>query len=159
MKVFTDISVLEDADGIFDIGLDENNRDAALTAGLESAILVSLFSDQRAPPDLVPDPMRRRGWICDLVATVPNDKIGSLLWIYQQSRLTSETASNVASDARNALQWMIDDGLCDNVAVSITRVDATRTLFLLATLTLVSGGVSNHAFAIANATRNGLLVS
>lgn len=159
MKVFTDLAMVEGPDGIFDIGLDEGSRDAATTDGLESAILESLFSDQRAPADLVPDPMKRRGWICDLVSDIPGDKNGSLLWLYSQSRLDGETAAGVAADARNALQWLIDDGLCNSVAVAITRVDATRTLFLLVTLGLIQGGVSQHAFAIANATRNGLLVS
>lgn len=158
MTVFTDLAMVAGADGIFDIDLDSTNRDAATSAGLESAILESLFSDRRAASDEVADPMKRRGWIGDLVSEVPGDTNGSGLWLYQQSRLDAETAAGVAAEARNALQWMIDDGLCTSAAVSIVRTDATRTLQILVTLGLVQGGTSQHAFLIANATRTGLLV-
>ena len=145
------------ADGIYDIDLDTPNRDALKTAGLESAILVSLFSDRRAAADEVADPLRRRGWICDLVSAIPGDRHGSGLWLYAQSRLTETTAASVAAEARNALDWLIQEGLCNSVACSVTRDDATRTAYLIVTLGLIEGGVSQHAFVIANATRSGLL--
>jgi phage gp46-like protein len=152
----TDISVRQDDDGIFDIELDEDNQDAQLTVGLEAAIIVSLFSDRRAREDEVRNPMRRRGWIGDLLTDIPGDLHGSALWFYEQTRLTAVEAAGVAAEARNALQWMVDEELCNSVSVEVAYNPAMRAVFLNVTVSLLEGGVSQHAFRLADATRVGL---
>lgn len=157
MNRFTDLAVVRGADGIYDIDIDAPNRDAELDDGLYEAIFISLFSDRRAAADEVADPMKRRGWIGDLVADVPGDRHGSGLWLYAQSRLTPDIQAGIESDARGCLAWMVDDGLVSSVTVSTERQDAARQLVLNVTMSLAGGNVSRHAFVLANATRSGLL--
>lgn len=159
LETFTDLAVARDAEGIYDLGVDPDvgDADAALTQGLASAIFVSLFSDRRARSDEVASPMLRRGWIGNLVSDVPGDNFGSGLWLYEQSRLTQEVAAAVAGEARNALQWMVDDELCSSLSVTVTKDQAARSIMLNVTINLNQGGVSQHAFVLASATEAGLL--
>lgn len=156
LSPFVDIALERDSDGIYDIGLDAENSDAALAASLEPAILASLFSDRRARVDEVADPMQRRGWIGDLVADRPGDSFGSGLWLYGQSRLTPEVAAAIANEARNALQWMIEDDLCTSVTCAVMSDPAQRSVSLVVTIGLIAGGVSAHTYLLASAAGAGL---
>jgi phage gp46-like protein len=102
---------------------DQTNGDwamagADLLAGddLTTAVLISLFTDQTATPD---DPVLDasgdpRGWWGDLGADQP---IGSKLWLYDRSKQTSAVLAGVRDAARQALQWLIDDGVAQAVQV------------------------------------------
>lgn len=157
MDRFTDLAVIDNGNGLYDLDLDSDLADAATDGGLYGALLISLFTDRRAASDEVADPMKRRGWIGDLVSDVPGDRIGSGLWLYAQSRLTPDIQAAIEGEARSSLQWMIDERLVAAVAVATVADHAARTLSLNVTLTLVDGRVSQHAFVLANATRTGLL--
>jgi phage gp46-like protein len=152
LRPFVDLAFVRTSDGQYDIDVDTPNRDAKTTNGLQTALLVSLFTDRRARPDEVADPMRRRGWIGDLVSTVPGDIIGSGLWLYEQSRMTPGVIAGVAAEARNALQWMIDDGLCNSIGVDVVPTPGTRTLSINITIGLSQGGVTRHSFVLASNT-------
>lgn len=157
MSKFVDLAYARDDEGVYDLVLD--NGDLKVTDGLETAIFVSLFSDRRAYLDEVSDPLRRRGWIGDLVSDEPGDRHGSGLWLYEQHRLTDAVASGVRSEASQALTWMIDEGLVTFVDANVVRHPQTRTLAIAITLTALNGGVSTRAFDLADATRTGSLVS
>jgi phage gp46-like protein len=84
---------------------------------LESAVLISLFTDQTAdpddvlPPDMVNDP---RGWWAD---TYTGDLIGSKLW-QVLGRVRNQDTLNFAGDAtRKSLAWMLTDGVASSVEV------------------------------------------
>lgn len=156
---FVDLAVEQGSDGVYDLALDPVRNDAKLTGGLGSAIFISWFSDRRARADEVANPMLRRGWIGDMVSDDPDDRHGSGLWLYEQRRLTPEVAAGVAAEARNALQWMIDDGLITYATVTVTREPAKRRIMINAICGLIEGGVSQHAFVLASATREGLLAN
>lgn len=85
---------------------------------LETAMLISLFSDATADPgDLLPPDMSKdpRGWWADLYN---GSKIGSKLW-QVPGRVRNQDTLNFAKDtAQKALQWLIDDGVA--AAVSVT---------------------------------------
>jgi len=157
MDRFSDLRIARGADGLYDIDLDTGTADAALDDGLYEAVFVSLFTDRRAAADEIGDPMQRRGWIGDLVSDVPGDRIGSGLWLFAQSRLTDEIQASIDGEARAALQWLVDERLCSSVAVASEARPETRELVLKITITLKEGGVVEHAFVLANATRTGLL--
>jgi phage gp46-like protein len=160
LSPFVDIAFQQDAEGVFDIPPDLDNddcRDVELENNLYSAIVVSLFTDRRARPDEVADPMKRRGWIGDLVSDVPDDRIGSGLWLYEQRRLTDDVVAGIAAEARNALQWMLDDGLCDSIDVQITRDPVARDVQLSVKIGLSLGGVTQHSFILASATQPNIL--
>ncbi|HBD37518.1 phage GP46 family protein [Cupriavidus sp. UBA2534] len=85
---------------------------ALLTTGndLETALLISLFTDRVAEPeDVIPDGSNDpRGWWGDEFGTV---KIGSRLWLLDRSKQTQETLQRAYDYIVEALQWMIDDGV------------------------------------------------
>ena len=158
MTRYVDLAYTVDDDGIVDISIDPETGDLVTTDGLETAILVSLFSDRRAYEDVVADPLERRGWIGDLVSEVPNDRHGSGLWLYEQHRLTDEVATGVRIEAEAALRWMVDDGLARRVAATAAKVPSERALDLVISVGLPDGGTTSRAFQLADATRNGPLV-
>lgn len=90
----------------------------ALTTGndLDNGILISLFTDRTAnPDDPIPDGTTDpRGWWGDLGEDVP---IGSRLWLLSRAKQTQETLNNAVDYAREALEWMIDDGVAARIDV------------------------------------------
>ncbi|WNC90964.1 phage GP46 family protein [Paraburkholderia sp. FT54] len=93
---------------------------------LETAILISLFTDRAAEPsDTIPDGTNDpRGWWADAGADVP---IGSRLWLLAREKQTQETLQRAYDYIVEALQWLIDDGV---VAKFDVYVEWTRTSML-----------------------------
>lgn len=89
----------------------------ALGDDLPAAIWVSLFTDRRAlPDDVLPDDTGDgRGWWGDLLATKP---IGSRLWLLDRAKHLPETLRLAETYAREALAWLVEDGVAARVAVS-----------------------------------------
>lgn len=83
--------------------------DLASGSDLETAILISLFSDREANvDDLIPDGTNDpRGWIGDVDQPY---KIGSRIWLLVRSKQTQETLRLANDYVAEALQWLIDDG-------------------------------------------------
>jgi phage gp46-like protein len=97
-------------------------------ADLRTAVIISLFSDRLAATDdelpSMSDP-DRRGWWGD-TGTDPPDNIGSKLWLYSRTVWTEPVRLGIEEAARNALQWMLDDGAADEVLVSAVRSEMGR---------------------------------
>lgn len=88
--------------------------------GLETAVLISLFTDARVDePELRGgseiDP---RGWWGDAYARAPGDGLGSKLWALARKGVSAETRRLAEDFSREALAWLLADGL----AKSITAV-------------------------------------
>ena len=82
---------------------------------LDTAILVSLFTDTRATSYEVVKPELRRGWIGEL--ELEDEEIfGSKLWLLDQERLTLTTIGRANDFAEKALTWMVRD----EIAVSVS---------------------------------------
>lgn len=118
-----DVAITWDRDlmqGIIKFNSDTNDLDKDV--GLSTAVLVSLFTDARAKdddplPDVVlpedfPD---RRGWWADSTSERANDSVGSRLWLLSRSRSTTENLRLAEQYAKEALQWMIDEGIAAEV--------------------------------------------
>lgn len=74
---------------------------------LESAVLISLFSDRLAlPSDPVTD-CDRRGWWGD----DPQYPIGSRLWLLDRVKGPQDVPQRAEDYAAEALQWLLDDGV------------------------------------------------
>lgn len=157
MTRYVDLMFAADADGVFDLIIDKDAGDFVTTQGLESAELVSLFSDRRARADEVADPLKRRGWIGDLVSDVPDDRHGSGFWLYEQRRLTPEVVAGVQFEAEQALRWQIEDGIAKSHTASVTFNSAKRALFLTVATAVANGSSSSKSYTLADATRTGLL--
>lgn len=105
--------------------------------GLETAVIISLFTDARADegeelPDGGDD---RRGWFGDAVPVKDGDKIGSKLWLLSRSKLTPDVLARAQQYAQEALDWLVEDQVAESVAVTATspapgqilwKIDITR---------------------------------
>lgn len=100
------------ADILHDISFDDCG-DILTEDQLDTAILVSLFTDARAEAYEIPIAQYRRGWIGNLED--PEDLYGSHLWFLEQVRLSVSTVTQGADHARKALQWLIDDNIATEV--------------------------------------------
>lgn len=79
---------------------------------LETAVLISLFTDARAADDdLVPGAADdRRGWWAG--------PLGSRLWLLAREKATNEVRLRAQDYCRDALQWMLDDKVADRIEVN-----------------------------------------
>lgn len=100
--------------------------------GLATAVVLSLFTDRRAPAGAVlPERTRdRRGYWGDGIAQVRGDRFGSLLWLLRRAKRTPATAVRAEQYAREALAWMVEDGVASEVEVSAELPDGTDRLDL-----------------------------
>lgn len=102
--------------------------------GLESAILISIFSHARAPVELTPDlrPEQRGGWW----AEDPAEPLGSLLWLTNRAKQTPETLARAREYVFNALAWLLANDIVQRYDVTTEYVSAGA---MLITVTLARG--------------------
>lgn len=120
------------------------NGDLVRDDGLRTAVLISLFTDTLArPDDEIPDGTDdRRGWWGDTpVDGETADPIGSRLWLLARAKRTEETRRRAETYARDALAWMVTDGVAAAVAVSaVWAGDRGDQLHLTVTIERRSAG-------------------
>ncbi len=97
--------------------------------GLETAVIHSLFTDRRAEPDdrLPAEGSGRRGWWGDQLLPDEGDRYGSRLWLIDREKQLPEVLRRAEEYAREALRWMVDDGVAARVDVA---AEIVRTGFL-----------------------------
>jgi len=101
-----------------------DNGDLVREPGLETAVLMSLYTDRLADiDDVLPDSQSddRRGWWGDLINNTNDDQIGSRLWLLERATTTTETLVDAKFYIEECLQWMIDDGVCQDIEVEVER--------------------------------------
>jgi phage gp46-like protein len=91
--------------------------------GLNTAVLLSLFTNRRAlPGDVLPVAgMDQQGWWGDTQSPLLNEQIGSRLWLLARSKTTPEVLTKAEDIAREALQWLIDDKVASTVDVTAAQ--------------------------------------
>ena len=110
---------------------------------LETACLVSLFSDMLATPDFTPTDgtTDRRGWWADPYNEEP---LGSHIWQLERAKKTRTTLGDARRYTLDALHWLIEDGVAKQIfcntmwlsstmlgiAVAIIKPDGTQTRFM-----------------------------
>jgi phage gp46-like protein len=111
-------------EGMIDLLLGSNGL--ALEDTLRSAIIISLLTDRRAlpddrlPEDIIPGqpiPPDRRGWAGDALSSLPDDRIGSRLWLLSREKQTEETRLRAIEYIREAVSWLITDGYASSVSI------------------------------------------
>ncbi|MEQ8318775.1 MAG: phage GP46 family protein [Rhodospirillales bacterium] len=93
--------------------------------GLETSIVISLFTDRRAEPDdtLPAEATDRRGWWGDVAPPIVNgrpvegSRIGSRLWLLSREKQLQSVVERARQYCREALAWMIEDGVCERIDV------------------------------------------
>ena len=93
--------------------------DLAREVSLRTAVLLSLFSDRRASADelAVFGGDDARGWWADAIAEVEGDEFGSKLWLLARAKVLPETLNRAREYTRQALGWLVEDGVAAAVAV------------------------------------------
>lgn len=122
-----------------------------------SAVIISLLTDRRAKLDDVLPTIRRasaigddrKGWVGDSLSDDFQYLIGSRLWLLQRAKQTEETRKNAIFYCKEALQWMLDDGVASAIDVEaewtqIGRLDAKIGIYL------IEGGL--FSFALQDVT-------
>lgn len=108
------------------------DSDLASDRGLETAVLLSLFTDRRAERDDRPpsgDARDRRGWWADQFADVEGDRIGSRLWMLDRAKLTNQTVLRAREYVLEALAWMLEDRVVASIDV---QIETTPSALLIA---------------------------
>ena len=101
------------------------NGDLESDSSLETAVIISLFTDKRAADDdLLLDDRNpeRRGWWGDMVSPdVSGDEIGSKLWLLDREKTAPGFQEKVKNYIDDALQWLVEDGIATKVDVIVER--------------------------------------
>ncbi len=92
---------------------------------LETAVLISLFTDGQADPGDVVYDHDPRGWWADTYAVyedpaltpLPGDRIGSKLWQVFYRPRNQDTLNWLADEASKSLAWMLTDGVASAIDV------------------------------------------
>ena len=117
-----DIALIQQSNGTFDIALD--GPDLATDDGLQTAVIVSLFSDGRAHDDdtISDGSMDRRGWWAAGINAVPGDVWGSRLWLLGREKQLTEVLPRAKEYAEESLRWLVDDGVARSVSATAVVV-------------------------------------
>lgn len=114
--------------------------------GLETAVILSLFTDRRAEAD---DPLPagddRRGWWADAFPAVPGDLVGSRLWLLHREKQIPQTLTRARDYAEEALAWLVADGIAARVDVS-AEVVRTGVLGLSVEIQRTAGPNARYRF-------------
>ena len=84
---------------------------------LPRSVIISLFSWRRANKDDVLSGTDKFGWWGDTYADQVDDKIGSRFWLLLREKILPETTLKAIDYAKEALQWLIDDGIATDVQI------------------------------------------
>ncbi|MEN6332251.1 MAG: phage GP46 family protein, partial [Smithella sp.] len=105
--------------------------------GLETAVLLSLFSDRRArDDDELPSGDDRRGWWADAHAEEEGDLWGSRLWLLSREKQMTSVLRRAEEYAQEALGWMVEDRVVQSVNC---RAEVIRDSVMGLTVTMTRG--------------------
>ena len=138
-----DIRIIWDnTQAIGDWGLAEGDLETG--QDLETACLVSLFSDALATPDFTPTDgtTDRRGWWADIYSAQP---LGSNLWQLERAKKTRSTLGLARAWAQGCLQWLVDDGVAKSLDVNTMWITPTM-LGIAVAIVKPDGSVTRFRF-------------
>jgi phage gp46-like protein len=101
-------------DGCFNLVFE--NGDFKADDGLETAVIISLWTDARADETELPDGIEtKKGWWGDMFPVVEGDQIGSKIWLADRGKQTNDTLALLENFSREALLWMLEDGVAAQI--------------------------------------------
>ncbi|HGT6121092.1 TPA: phage GP46 family protein [Shigella sonnei] len=109
---------------------------------LTRTVIISLFTWRRAGRDDAP---RIFGWWGDTWPAVQNDRTGSRLYLLRRSKLTNKTPQLARDYVREALAWMVEDGVASRLDINAVRT-GTDSLALAITIYQRDGNIHNIIF-------------
>lgn len=131
----------------------------AADADLPTAVILSLFTDARASDDdPLPDgaagePPDRRGWWGDTEGAALHGVavMGSRLWLLGREKRTPETLNRARTYCREALSWLVADGIAARVEIEAEFQGSASTPILALGVTVIrrDGRAVRMPFAFA----------
>ena len=116
--------------------------------GLDTAVIISLFSDARARPgDTLPSQDDRRGWWGDAWPVTSGDVLGSRLWLLARSKQLQQSLNDARSFAEEALKWLVRDGIASAVTVDAS-IPRFEVLGLSVTISRPRGAPVRYRFEV-----------
>lgn len=119
-----DLALIDQGSGIYDISPNPITKKYETVDGMETAIDVSLFTDARAPENRVFEASNRRGYIGDILTADINRSLGSILWTFEQSRITQKILNELRVASEQAFVWMIENKSILGVTATVTKVNS-----------------------------------
>lgn len=101
----------------------QGSGELATGNALQTAIIISLFTDRVARNDDDVDGNERRGWWGDAGA---DKDIGSRLWLLRRRKLTANVAQKAEEYALEGLNWLLADGVVSALRVATQIVYPKR---------------------------------
>lgn len=101
-------------------------------ASLETAVIISLFTDLRAPEGWRLEVEDRRGWWGDGIAPDGEEPepIGSHLWLLENEVVTDRVIFAAKGYAEQALRWLVRDRVASRIDVTATGYPGQNGLAL-----------------------------
>jgi len=113
----SDIGLFIDSEGF--INIDYEDGDLKVDEGLQTAVLISLFTDARIDEsEKEYEEQSVRGFWGDMFSEREGDVTGSKLWLFNRAKRTTETLVFYEDYAKKALAWLTQDGVAEKVYVS-----------------------------------------
>ena len=116
--------------------------------GLETAVIISLFTDRRASNEQIPVELPQddlRGYWGDISNATPSDQTGSLLWLLAREKQLPQVLSRAQQYCREALDWMVEDLVATSVEVTAQFV-AQGWMLILVDIFRPSGSPVRYRF-------------
>lgn len=118
-KEDVDLKFNNDA-GYFDISIADNG-DFELTDALDTSLLMTFYTEQRADESEIKSPENRGGWWGNLFSDEEGFQVGSKLWLLNQSTNSQNTLNKAIAYATNAFSWLTRYSYADEVNVTGTQ--------------------------------------
>lgn len=117
--------------GEFDWDLEiDTDGDLKGSNSIDTAVLMSIFTDKRATSSEIQEAGQRRGWFGNLFNDDITYEVGSKLWIHSnQGRFDNDILNDLNDKALNALNWMIEDNVASEINVS-SELSSNNTIKL-----------------------------
>lgn len=126
--VMSDLALYRRNDGCYDLDFDASRGDLSTTEGLENAVVISLGTNARE---------RKLGRNANLKPCVGGwwgdalDELGTLGgYLYEafSGKLAPATSKQIETLVKEALQWMVDDGIASSIECVATAMGKTTIL-------------------------------
>lgn len=121
-----DIALIFDYDNI---DIEIKDGDLVGDDGLETALLISLYTDKRVSDEELPrGESSKRGWWGDMFPDFDGDQIGSKLWLLDASKQIPSNLPLYEDYVKDALQWLIEDGVASEISCSASYPERSYIL-------------------------------
>lgn len=123
--ISNDVVLTLNTESFYDINFDSDG-DLETDDFMDTALLMTIYCEQRASSSEVPQPERRRGWIGNEIT--PDFEIGSKVWLYEQARATRTTINGIKTAVENGLLWLINENALVDYTVDVSMTNESAFL-------------------------------